>query len=131
MGVLISGGEVHTVDAEGTVFPGGWVLVEDSQIAAVGPAGSEPAEADERIDASGCVVVPVLVDTHQDLWYCLLKRDLEAGTRLACLEWSCRGPPRAYLTRSRPWTRRGSRRRYRRTRSLACPGVTSARDPNP
>ena len=110
--LLISGGEVHTVDAAGTVLPGGWVLVEGSSIAAVGPAGEEPdAGADRTIDASGCVVVPGFVNTHQHLWYCLFKglgggmrleqwignllaptaralqpADLEAGSRLACLE---------------------------------------------
>jgi 5-methylthioadenosine/S-adenosylhomocysteine deaminase len=116
MSMLIAGGEVHAVDTEGTVFPGGWVLVEDSHIAAVGPAGAEPADADERIDASGCVVVPGLINTHQHLWYCLFKglgsgmlleqwilnllaptaralqpRDLEAGSRLACLEMVASG----------------------------------------
>jgi 5-methylthioadenosine/S-adenosylhomocysteine deaminase len=116
MNFLIVGGEVHTVDAEGTVLPSGWVLVEGSQITAVGPAESEPAEADERIDASGCVVVPGFINTHQHLWYCLFKglgsgmlleqwiqnlllptaralqpADLEAGSRLGCIEMVASG----------------------------------------
>ena len=110
MALLIAGGEVHTVDPERTVHPGGWVLVEGSQIAGVGPAGSEP-DLDERIDASGAIVVPGFVNTHQHPWYNLFKglgsgmrleqwiqnlllptaqalgpRDLEASMRLACLE---------------------------------------------
>jgi 5-methylthioadenosine/S-adenosylhomocysteine deaminase len=109
-GVLIAGGDVHTVDAEGTVHPGGWVLVEGSKIAGVGAAGSEPATG-ERIDASGCIVVPGFVNTHQHPWYNLFKglgsgmrleqwiqnllvptaralqpADLEASMRLACVE---------------------------------------------
>jgi cytosine/adenosine deaminase-related metal-dependent hydrolase len=42
------------------------VLVEDDQIAAVGP-GLVVADADE-IDATGCVVMPGLVDTHRHVW---------------------------------------------------------------
>jgi 5-methylthioadenosine/S-adenosylhomocysteine deaminase len=116
MSLLIAGGEIHTVDPDGTVFPGGWVLVEGSRIGGVGPAGSEPRDADERIDASGCVVVPGFVNTHQHLWYSLFKGlgsgmlleqwiqnllaptaralltpDLEAGSRLACLEMVASG----------------------------------------
>jgi 5-methylthioadenosine/S-adenosylhomocysteine deaminase len=113
---LIKGGDVHTVDADDTVLQGGWVLVEGSAIAAVGAAGEEPEGADETIDASGCIVVPGFVNTHQHLWYCLFKglgggmrleqwiqnllaptaralepRDLEAGSRLACLEMVASG----------------------------------------
>lgn len=109
-GVLIAGGEVHTVDPHGTVHPGGWVLVEGSKIAGVGAAGSEPA-ACERIDAAGCIIVPGFVNTHQHPWYNLFKglgsgmrleqwiqnllvptaralqpADLEASMRLACVE---------------------------------------------
>jgi hypothetical protein len=46
MTLLITGGDVHTVDSAGTVHPKGWVLVEESTIAGVGPPGSEPAGAD-------------------------------------------------------------------------------------
>jgi 5-methylthioadenosine/S-adenosylhomocysteine deaminase len=116
MTLLITGGDVHTVDSAGTVHPKGWVLVEESTIAGVGPPGSEPAGADERIDASGCIVTPGLVNTHQHPWYCLFKGlgsgmrleqwiqnllaptarallppDLEAGSRLSCLEMVASG----------------------------------------
>jgi 5-methylthioadenosine/S-adenosylhomocysteine deaminase len=110
MTLLIAGGDVHTVDAHDTVHPGGWILVEGSKIADTGPASSEP-DADNRIDASGCVVVPGFINTHQHPWYCLFKglgsgmrleqwiqnllapaargltpADLEASSRLGCLE---------------------------------------------
>jgi 5-methylthioadenosine/S-adenosylhomocysteine deaminase len=111
MRLLIAGGEVHTSDPAETVESGGWVLVDGSKIAAVGAAGTEPQDVDERIDATGCIVVPGFINTHQHSWYCLFKglgsgmrleqwiqnllaptaqalrpADLEAGSRLACLE---------------------------------------------
>jgi len=116
MALLIAGGEVHTVDRDGTVLPGGWVLVEGSRIAGVGPAGSEPRDPGDRVDASGCIVVPGFANTHQHPWYCLFKGlgsgmrleqwiqnllaptaralrppDLEAGSRLGCLEMVASG----------------------------------------
>lgn len=116
MSLLITGGEVHTVDPKDTVHPAGWVLVEGSTIAAVGPAGSEPADAADRLDATGCIVVPGFVNTHQHPWYCLFKGlgsgmrleqwiqnllvptarallppDLEASSRLGCLEMVASG----------------------------------------
>lgn len=59
--VAIAGGRVVT---PGGVVPGGSVVVRGSQIAAVrsGPTAS----ADERIDASGRLVLPGLVDLHGD-----------------------------------------------------------------
>src|SRR6185503_5459967 len=49
-------------------FPGGWVLVEDTRIADVG-MGAVPNRfaVDRRIDATGKVVLPGLVNTHHHL----------------------------------------------------------------
>src|SRR5262245_26447835 len=49
-------------------LPGGWVLLEDDRVAALGP-GPVPAHvaADRRIDARGKVVLPGLVNTHHHL----------------------------------------------------------------
>src|SRR6188508_1659688 len=68
MRTLFANGWVVTMDDAGTEHPGGWVLVEDGAIAAVGD-GEEPppAEGLERIDLGGAVVTPSLVNTHHHL----------------------------------------------------------------
>jgi cytosine/adenosine deaminase-related metal-dependent hydrolase len=59
---------VVPMDDGGTRLSGGWVLLEDDRVVAVG-AGPEAAslEADRRIDARGKVVLPGLVNTHHHL----------------------------------------------------------------
>lgn len=114
--LLIDGGHVVTADAAGSEHPGGYVLVRGSRIVETGPAGAAPADVDERIDATGCIVVPGLINTHQHPWYCLFKglgagmlleqwignlleptaramqpADLEVSSRLGCLEMIASG----------------------------------------
>lgn len=48
-------------------IPGGWVAVTDGLVSGVGGPGDEP-EADEVVDASGCLVTPGLVNTHHHLY---------------------------------------------------------------
>lgn len=60
---VIDGGAVIAMD--GTEHPEGHVVVDGDRIAAVG-AGS--ASGGSRVDASGCVVTPGLVDAHQHLF---------------------------------------------------------------
>jgi 5-methylthioadenosine/S-adenosylhomocysteine deaminase len=111
---LIEGGTVLTMDAEGTRYEDGYVLIRDGEIAAVGARSDVPADqAGEpiRLDARGCVVVPGLINTHQHHWYNLFKglgggmlleqwiqnllrptaeairpAEIEAAGRLACVE---------------------------------------------
>lgn len=52
-----------TMDA-GREIPGGYVAVRDGQIVGVGEPGKEPS-AERTIDASGCIVTPGLINTHQ------------------------------------------------------------------
>jgi len=59
---------VVPMDDARTRLPGGWVLLEDDHVAAVGPAPVPPdVAADRRIDARGKVVLPGLVNTHHHL----------------------------------------------------------------
>ena len=62
---------IVTCDDAGTEHESGWLLVEDGVVAAVG-AGPEP-EADERVDLSGNVVTPGLVNTHHHLYQTLTR----------------------------------------------------------
>jgi cytosine/adenosine deaminase-related metal-dependent hydrolase len=68
---LFAGGWIVTCDDAGTEHADGWVLVEDGFVADVG-AGEEPA-ADERIDLTGAVVTPGLVNTHHHLYQTLTR----------------------------------------------------------
>jgi 5-methylthioadenosine/S-adenosylhomocysteine deaminase len=72
---LIRNGHVVTVDGARAVHPGGYVSISDGRITAVGPTGAAPPVAgfDEVIDATGCVVLPGLVNMHQHHWYTLFK----------------------------------------------------------
>ena len=64
--LLVTGGTVVTMDAAGTVLSPGAVAVQEGRIAAVG----SPAElarrypAADRLDATGTVVLPGLVNAH-------------------------------------------------------------------
>jgi 5-methylthioadenosine/S-adenosylhomocysteine deaminase len=67
--LVVSGGTVLTVDEQGTVVTGGAVAVRDGAIVAVGPARdvAEHFAAVETLDASRCLVMPGLVNTHTHL----------------------------------------------------------------
>ncbi len=59
--LAITGGKVYTM--RGTVYEPGTVLVEGSKIIEVYPGATVPKGV-EILDASGCVVMPGLIDTH-------------------------------------------------------------------
>jgi cytosine/adenosine deaminase-related metal-dependent hydrolase len=66
--VLVTGATLlATVDAQRREIRGGWVSIRDGVIEAVGSPGSEPA-ARRRVDATGCLVTPGLVNTHHHMW---------------------------------------------------------------
>ena len=68
---LYSGCWVVTCDEAGTEHASGWLLVEDGVVAAVGD--SEAPDADERVDLSGALVTPGLVNTHHHLYQTLTR----------------------------------------------------------
>ena len=49
------------------------ILIRDGRIAAIGPAGEMPTEADEVIDASHHLVTPGLVNTHHHMFQSLTR----------------------------------------------------------
>ena len=61
-----------TCDGAGTEHESGWLLVEDGVVTGVGSGSPEP-EADERVDLSGTVVTPGLVNTHHHLYQTLTR----------------------------------------------------------
>lgn len=64
---------VATMDGDRRELPGGWVLVRDRRIAALGthrdpvPA-PPPGHTRESVDVAGCLVTPGLVNTHHHIF---------------------------------------------------------------
>ena len=69
---LFAGGWTVTCDAAETEHESGWVLVKEGVVTAVGASGHEP-DADERVDLTGTVVTPGLVNTHHHLYQTLTR----------------------------------------------------------
>jgi cytosine/adenosine deaminase-related metal-dependent hydrolase len=57
-----------TFDDSATELPGAWLAVDGGLIVGVGDRHSAPPEAREVVDASGCLVLPGLVNAHQHLY---------------------------------------------------------------
>ncbi|WP_182906982.1 amidohydrolase family protein [Microbispora sp. H13382] len=76
--LVVTGGHVLCMDP---AFPDGPadVVVRDGVIVSVGPAAEIPPGADV-VDATGCVVMPGLVDTHRHTW--------QSALRHIGLDWS-------------------------------------------
>ena len=71
MTTLYANACVVTMDDAGTEHDGGWLLVRDGFVEAVG-AGERPA-ADETVDLGGALVTPGLVNTHHHLYQTLTR----------------------------------------------------------
>jgi len=66
--LLVAGARlVATMDAEEREIEGGWLALKGGRIAGVGPPGAEPPAA-RRLDASGCLVTPGLINCHHHLY---------------------------------------------------------------
>ncbi len=59
---------VATVDADRREIPGGWVAVTNGLISGIGSSVDPLPETREKIDASGCLVTPGLINTHHHLY---------------------------------------------------------------
>src|SRR5712691_2033571 len=78
---------VAPMDDARTRLPGGWVLVEDDAIVAVGPPPVHwTIGAERRIDARGRVVLPGLVNTHHHLPQ-VLTRNIPRVQEATLFQW--------------------------------------------
>jgi cytosine/adenosine deaminase-related metal-dependent hydrolase len=67
--VVIEGAHVLTCDEAGSEYAGGHVVLTGNRVTAVGPGPAPVVEAGaRRVDASGCLVTPGLVNTHHHLY---------------------------------------------------------------
>ncbi len=78
MRTLFANGWIVTMDDAGAEHPLGWVLVDGTEIVAVGE-GAAPSERDlaegrsQTVDLGGAVVTPGLVNTHHHLYQTLTR----------------------------------------------------------
>jgi cytosine/adenosine deaminase-related metal-dependent hydrolase len=80
--MLLQNGWVCSMDDDGTEFPGGWVLVREGFVEAVG--GGVAPDADSFVDVDGAVVTPGLVNTHHHLYQTLTRARAQEAT---LFEW--------------------------------------------
>ena len=71
--LLVRAGWLWCGDEAGTEIEGGHVLCEDGVITRVGTPGPDWPAADEVLDATSCLVVPGLVNTHHHLYQTLTR----------------------------------------------------------
>ena len=71
MSVLLANAHVVTMDDQGSEHAGGWVLVEDGVVGAVG--SGPPPSAERTTDLGGAVVTPGLVNVHHHLYQTLTR----------------------------------------------------------
>lgn len=77
---------IYTCDDARRVIQDGYVLIEDSRIAAVGSEPAPAIDADEVVSVAGCVVTPGLVNIHHHV-YQTLTRAVPLGMRTDILGW--------------------------------------------
>jgi 8-oxoguanine deaminase len=79
---------IHTCDNARSVIRDGYVLVDDSRIAAVGAEPAPRVTVDEEMSVAGCLVTPGLVNIHHHV-YQTLTRAVPLATRSNILDWLC------------------------------------------
>jgi cytosine/adenosine deaminase-related metal-dependent hydrolase len=66
--LVLEGAAVATVGPDRAVHAGGYVVVDGPWITAVGPGSAPPVDGAHRVDATGCLITPGFVNTHQHLY---------------------------------------------------------------
>ncbi|HUV31946.1 MAG TPA: 8-oxoguanine deaminase [Devosiaceae bacterium] len=75
-----------TMDGTRREITGGGLFARDGVIETVGPTATLPRDADEIIDATGCVVTPGLINTHHHMFQ-NLTRAVPAGQDALLFGW--------------------------------------------
>jgi cytosine/adenosine deaminase-related metal-dependent hydrolase len=84
MTLVIEGAAVATVDPAGAEYATGHLVVRDGRIAAVGPGPAPEPGSARRVDGSGCLLTPGLVNTHHHLYQWATRGYAQQGT---LFEW--------------------------------------------
>ena len=84
--VIHSAELLATCDDQRREISGGWVAVTNGLVSAVGDNSQKPPSADSRIDASGCLVTPGLINTHHHM-YQNLTRSYAPALRGGLFDW--------------------------------------------
>jgi len=70
---VLEGAHIATVDAADTEYTDGHVVLDGARIVAVGPGPAPAQVGGVRVDGSGCLVTPGLVNTHHHLYQWLTR----------------------------------------------------------
>ncbi len=84
--VVHSADLLATCDEQRREIAGGWIAITGGLISAVGGTSETPPQASRRIDASGCLVTPGLVNTHHHM-YQNLTRSYAPALRGGLFDW--------------------------------------------
>jgi cytosine/adenosine deaminase-related metal-dependent hydrolase len=86
MTLVIDNCAIATVDAAGTEYASGHIVIDDGRITAVGEGGGP--QADTRIDGSGCLATPGLVNCHHHLYQWATRGMFQQATLFEWLQGS-------------------------------------------
>ncbi|MEM7211756.1 MAG: 8-oxoguanine deaminase [Pseudomonadota bacterium] len=97
-GMILENAEVLvSMDAERREISNGWIEIRDGVIVGTGTGRAPSEESDQRIDASGCIVTPGLVNTHHHLYQNLTRTIAQDALLFGWLQtlypiWARMGP---------------------------------------
>lgn len=84
MTLVVENAHVVTMDDEGSEHAVGHVVVDGNRITAVGPGPAPDVDGARRVDGSGCLLTPGLVNTHHHLYQWTTRGHAVDGT---LFEW--------------------------------------------